>query len=384
MAFTTLATANSTIGPSQYADMAQALAPRFLVDSPTDLQPSWSSGRLTIQPGAALVSGIRVRATGTNSIELPTATFLQGAIHYVVALRVDWSKGTNNAASLVYFEWPAGGVGSLINTSSTPNPDKINRIPGVMYDAVLARVVVGTSANMQNSLVDFRMWGGDGGPIRVSGQVVSLDNEYLRLLDARAGTIISTDRNLYTLRLDDDNVWRPVGTASNPWKRWTPTFRYYGKNPVDGNTGGTPVVLGTQGSYAGYYRVVDGLMDGFVSVTTGTGNQFGTGAITLDLPLPCADWIPDTWSMGHIYTDKSNGGDGLFDWHSEVLIKAGWSRGLLFAPASGDYNDMHPHRSSWDGGPGTGIPKILGGWSVGSVYTYHVSYPVQSLALDRY
>lgn len=382
MAFTTLATANSTIGPSQYADMAQALAPRFLVDTPFDLQPSWNSGRLYIQPGAALVCGIRVRATGSNSIELPAATIFQGHIQYVVALRIDWSKGTDTAAELVYFEWPAGGVGALINSSTVPNTTKINRIPGVLYDAVLARVVVGTSVSQQNAMVDFRMWGGDGGPLRVSGAVVSLDNEYLRLLDARAGTMVSTDRNLYTLRLDDDGVWRTVGTSSNPWKRWTPTLRYYGQNPVDGTTGGTPVTLGTQGVYNGYYRVVDGLMDGFVSVTTGTGNQFGTGAITVDLPLPCANWMPDTWSTGHIYTDKSNGGDGEFDWNAKVLIKAGWARGLIYAPASGDYNDLHEHRSSWDGGPGTGVPRIVGGWSVGAVYTFHLAYPVQSLTVN--
>lgn len=42
MAFTAIATANTTIGPAQYADMAQALAPRFLVDTPNDLQPSYS------------------------------------------------------------------------------------------------------------------------------------------------------------------------------------------------------------------------------------------------------------------------------------------------------------------------------------------------------
>lgn len=377
MAFTTLATANSTIGPSQYADMAQALAPRFVVDSPTDLQPSWNSGRLSIQPGAALVSGIRVRATGSNSITLPTASIFQGQVHYVVALRIDWTKGANDAASLVYFEWPAGGAGTLINSSTTPNTAKINRIPGVLYDAVLARVIVGTNVNQQTAMVDFRMWGGDGGPLRVSGAVVGLENEYLRLLDARAGTVISTDRNLYTLRLDDDGVWRAVGTASNPWKIWTPTLRHYGGVPPNGVSGGTAVYLGTNGTYSGRYRVVDGMLDGFVQITTGSGADFGSGSITMDLPLPCANWQADTWSNGHIFTDTTHGGDGNFDWISQALVKAGWTRALLFAPVSGDYGDLKVHRAiAPGGGNGTGYPTILGGKSIGSVYTYNVTYPV--------
>lgn len=383
MPFTTLATANSTIGPAQYADMAQALAPRFLVDSPGDLRPYYSNGNLVVQPGAALVCGTRVRATSTNLIQLPPASAAVGVIHYVVVLRVDWSKSPTTAANLVYLTWPAGGVNKLINTTATPDTSKINRIPGVLYDAVIARVIVGTNVAQQNSLVDFRLWGGDGGPLRVANQVVSLDNEYLRLLDARAGAFISTDQNMYTLRLDDDGVWRSVGTASNPWKRWTPTLRFYGNGPITGTSGGTPVALGTQGTYAGYYRVTDGMLDGFVQVTTGTGNQFGTGPITMDLPLPCANWMADTWSMGHIYTDRSNGGDGLFDWHAEVMVKAGWTRGQIFAPVSGDYNDLKPHMSSLNGPHSQGVPHLNGGWSVGSVYTFHLSYPVQSLMLSR-
>lgn len=372
MPITALATANTTIGPAQYADMAQALAPRFLVDTPTALQPSVSGTTVSLATGGALVAGTRLRLSGTTSVALPALTFYQRT--YAVIIRVDWSKGTNDAATLTYLPWAS----NVVNTTSSTDTTKVNRIPGVMYDAVVALVT--QASGMATQIKDLRAWGGDGGPLRVTQ--AGLDNP--TLLDARAGTMISTERGQYTKRLDSDGVWRDVGTPSNPWKLWTPTFRYYGKDAPNGTTGGTPVTLGTQGTYSGRYRVVDGMLDGFVHVTTGTGNQFGTGAITLDLPLPCAGWQTDTWSMGHIFTSMANGGDRLLDWHAEVLVKADWTRGMIFAPHSGDFNNLEVHWSAapWDvstgpaGAAGTGIPRINNGWSVGDVYTFHLTYPV--------
>lgn len=363
MAITALATANTTIGPAQYADMAQALAPRFLVDGPLDLRPSMSGNTLTLNPGAALAAGTRLRVSGSTSVTLPSATLITRT--YVVVVRVDWSKGYSDAATLTYLPWSS----SMVNSTSSPDVNKINRIPGVMYDAVICQVTRGTGIM---DMVDLRLWGGDGGPLRVSQ--AGLDQP--ALIDARSGTMISTERGTFTKRLDSDGVWRDVGTPSNPWKMWTPTLRYYGDTPPDGNSGGTPVGLGTGGTYNARYRVVDGMLDGFVSITAGTGNQFGKGPITFDLPLPCSNWQPDVWNEGHIYTSKENGGDGNFDWVAQALIKAGWTRALIFAPYSGDFNNLHPHRSSITGAAGEGVPFIKGGWSVGSVYTFHVSYPV--------
>lgn len=365
MAITALATANTSIGPAQYADMAQALAPRFVVDSPTDLRPSISGTTVSLTAGAALAAGTRLRVSGTTTTTLPTATSYQKT--YVVAIRVDWSKGAADAATLINLPWSS----TVVNTTSTPDTAKVNRIPGVLYDAVLGLATIG--GGVSASIVDLRTWGGDGGPLRINQG--GLDNP--SMLDARPGTMISTERGQYTKRLDSDGVWRDVGTASNPWKMWTPTFRYYGNGTINGVSGGTPVGLGTGGQYNARYRVTDGLLDGFVSVTTAAGNQFGTGPLTFDLPLPCANWQPDVWCEGHIYTSQANGGDGNFDWAAQAMIKAGWSRAQIFAPHSSDYCAMEPHKSSTDGGPNTGIPVIINGWSVGSVYTFHVSYPVQ-------
>lgn len=363
MAITTLATANTTIGPAQYADMAQALAPRFLVDGPTDLQPSMRSNTITLNPGAALAAGTRLRVSGTTSVALPAGTLFSKT--YVVIIRIDWSKGANDSATLTYLPWSS----SMVNTTNSPDTSKINRIPGVMYDAVICQVTQGIGITF--GVVDLRPWGGDGGPLRVSQG--GLDQP--GLIDARPGTMISTERGQYTKRLDSDGVWRDVGTPSNPWKMWTPTLRYYGSNAPDGKTDGTPVYLGTQGTYSGRYRIVDGMLDGFVQITTGSGADFGTGPITMDVPLPCAAWQADTWSMGHIYTDKSFGADKPLDWHSEVLVKAGWTRGLLFTNPSGEYSDLMFH--SADVGNGKGRPKLVGAKSIGAVYTYNVTYPVE-------
>lgn len=365
MAFTALATANTTIGPVQYADMAQALAPRFLVDSPTDLQPSYSSGSVSVTTGAALIAGTRVRATGTNSVAIPAVS--SGSKTYAVCLRVDWSKGASDSASLV-------AVNTTVNKGTSPVTASINRIPGVVYDALLCLVTRRSGSTAASNFQDYRTWGGDGGPLRVSDAAM----ESPSMLDARAGTFIQTDQGRYTKRLDNDGVWRAVGTDSNPWRMWTPTMRFYGKDIPNGTSGGTIATLGSNGSALGRYRIVDGMLDGYVSVNTGNGNQFGTGAITFDLPVACSNWQPDTWSMGHIFTSTTNGGDGNYDWHAEALIKAGWTRAMIWTNPRIDDNRLVPHKSSTNGGAGEGVPWINGGWSVGSIYTFHISYPASN------
>lgn len=364
MALTALATANTTIGPSQYADMAQALAPRFLVDTPTALQPSYSSGTVTLQPGACLIAGTRVRATSTESVSVPSVS--SGTKDYTVVIRVDWSKGTD-AASVVCLPT------TTVNNSTSPNTSYINRIPGVLYDAVVATVTRQAGYSAAVSFVDYRAWGGDGGPLRVSDAALLNPS----MLDARAGTFISTDKGLYTKRLDNDGVWRAVGTDSNPWRAWTPTLRYYEKTVPNGTSGGTVAGLGNGGWSTARYRIVDGMLDGYIYVSPGaTGATLGTGALTIDMPVPCANWQTDTWSMGHLYT-TGYGGDGSYDWHLEMLVKNGWTRGLLFTNPS-ELNarlETYKAQSAFNPGTGSGTPYIKGGFPVGPI-TIHASYPV--------
>lgn len=364
MALTALATANTTIGPSQYADMAQALAPRFLVDTPTTLQPSYRSGTVTLQPGACLIAGTRVRATSTESVAVPSVS--SGTKTYTIVIRVDWAKGTD-AASVVCLPT------TTVNNSTSPNTSAINRIPGVLYDAVVATVTRQAGYTTATDFTDYRAWGGDGGPLRVSDSALLNPT----MLDARAGTFISTDRGLYTKRLDNDGVWRTVGTDSNPWRVWTPTLRYYSKTVPNGTSGGTVVGLGNGGTASARYRIVDGMLDGYVYISPGsTGATLGDGPITMDLPVACANWQEDTWSMGHLYT-TGYGGDGSYDWHMEMLVKKGWTRGLLFTNPSELNSRLEPYRSAnaYSFGPGTGIPYIKGGYPVGPI-TMHVNYPV--------
>lgn len=365
MAFTTVATANTTIGPAQYADMAQALAPRFLVDAPTHLQPSYSSGTVSITTGAALVAGTRVRASGSNSVAIPSVS--SGSKTFAVCLRVDWSKGASDSATLV-------AVDGSINSGTSPVTTSINRIPGVMYDALLCLVTRTAGSTAASYFADYRCWGGDGGPIRVSD--AALGNP--ARLDARVGTFIQTDQGKFTKRLDNDGVWRSVGTDSNPWREWTPTMRYYSKSTINGTSGGTIAGLGSGGTYSARYRIVDGLLDGYVYIQPGsTGATLGDGPITIDLPVACASWQEDTWSMGHLYTTTSYGGDKNLDWHLEALIKKGWTRALLFTSKSGSDSTMGPYQSAdpYNLGPSRGTPYVAGGYPVGPI-TIHLSYPV--------
>lgn len=366
MAITALATANTAIGPAQFADMAQALAPRFLVDAPGDMRPSWSSGAVYMQPGGALIAGTRVRSSAVESVTVPAP--VSGAREYALVLRVDWSKGYSDAASLVRL---GGGTAQVpINATGSPNTSAINRIPGVMYDALIARIVR-TSAGA--TVYDYRPWGGDGGPIRVTAGAI--DNP--AMLDMRRGTFISTDRGEMTKRLDDDGVWRNVLTESNPWRTWTPTFRYYGEGLPNGVSGGSVVGAGNGGSSSARYRVVDGMLDGYVFWEPGpTGATLGTGPVTIDLPLPCANWQRDTWSQGHFF-NFGYGGDGAYDWPAQLLVKNGWTRGMIWVPPRIDDTRLVPYQaqSAPNGGPGTGHPFIAGGFTVGT-FTFHINYPV--------
>lgn len=364
MAFSAIATANTIIGPSQYADMAQALAPRFLVDTPTALQPSYNAGTVTLQPGACLIAGARVRATSTEEVGVPAVS--SGTKAFTIVIRVDWAKGPS-AASLVCLPT------TTVNNSTSPNPMYINRIPGVLYDAVVATVTRQAGQSAATNFTDYRLWGGDGGPLRVSDAALLEPG----MLDARVGTFISTDKGVYTKRLDNDGVWRAVGTASNPWRAWTPTLRYYEKEVPHGQSGGKVAGLGNGGWATARYRIVDGMLDGYIFISPGaTGATLGTGPITVDLPVPCAPWQTDTWSMGHLYT-TGYGSDGNYDWHLEMLVKAGWARGMLFTNPSQDNARLEPYRaqSAYNPGTGSGVPFVKGGFPVGPI-TVHVNYPV--------
>lgn len=365
MTITALGTQNTEIGPPQWADMAQALAPRFVVDSPDDLHLSWWNGQLYVHSGHAIAAGTRISNSWNKPVDLQPPS--SGSRTYAIILRIDWSKPADEAVTIKALRRSSGMP--VINSTTTPKTDQINRIPGVIYDALLARVVR-TSGGV--TIHDLRCWGGEGGPLRVTADGMAEPH----LLDLRKGTFISTDRGDMTKRLDDDGVWRDVLTESNPWRTWNPRLRYYKSATPNGVSGGHLVGLGNGGTASARYRVVDGVLDGFVHIRPGaTGATLGQGPVTLDLPLPCANWQEDTWSQGHFY-NFGYGGDGNFDWHAELLVKAGWRRGLIWVnPIMGDAR-MEPYRAAdTSGQKGTGKPYIAGGYTVG-VMTFNLRYPV--------
>lgn len=364
MALIALATANSIIGPREYADMAQALAPRFLVDTPTAIQPSYQSGTVTIQSGSCLIAGTRVHVSSIEKVDVPEVS--TGTKDYSIVIRVDW-EGGQKAAQLLCLP------STKVNESTIPYAQMINRTPGVMYDAVVATVTRKAGQSPHAGFTDYRVWGGDGGPLRVSDAAL-LDPS---LLDARPGTFISTDRGRYTKRLDGDGVWRIVGSDKSPWKAWTPTLRYYGDSYPDGKSGGEPVKLGNGGWSAGRYRVVDGLLDAYIDISPGvSGADFGSGMVTVDMPLEAASWALESWSQGHLFT-TGYGADGSYDWHVEMVMKRKAERGVLYAPSHESSAVRRPYmaQGTTTRGAGTGTPRVRGGYPIGPIHI-HANYPV--------
>lgn len=367
MAITALATQNTQVGPAQFADMAEVLTAPAKVDRPTDLRPTRGTGRsLTIAAGAGTAGGSRIRSTSVESVTLDAQS--SGTRWDAVCLRIDWST------SVVRPVVVKGSSSTVpINTSSAADPAKVNRIPGVMYDHLIC--VCSVAASGISNLIDYRMWGGDGGPYRVSEGALGSPT----LLDARAGTWISTDKGLLTKRLDDDGVWRAVGTESNPWKTWTPTLRYYGNDIVTGTSGGTVAGMGNGPIVNTRYRITDGIVDAYVYAKAGsTGATWGDGFMTMDLPVPAASQTnQDIWCIGHLFT-SGYGGDGDFDWQAQALIKGGWTRAMLWTNGRIDDCRLTPYVCQQvNGGPGSGSPFINGGYPVGS-WTFNLKYPTDA------
>lgn len=365
MALTTHGVANDVIGPSQFSEMMTEQAPaRVRVADSAALRPTWDAGRVAISPGSLHACGVRVSSTATEYVSVPAP--VSGSREYVIALRIRWSGEPK--AELVAI---GGGTGRVsVGRSGAFTPSRINWIPGVAYDAILGRVVrTATGA----SIYDVRCWGGNGGPLRTTASGMS-DPYYI---DARTGTYIETDRGESTKRLDDDNLWRNLSTDSNPWRTWIPMMRYYGTNVPDGTSGGSVCGMGNGSSVSARYRIVDGMLDGYIYIRAGaTGATMGTGPVTIDLPQPCANWQTDTWSMGHFF-NHGYGGDGNYDWPAQMLIKNGWTRGMLWVPRRIDDLRFSPYQAqdAAVGGVGTGIPFIANGFTVGD-WTFHINYPV--------
>lgn len=375
MTITALATQNTQVGPSQFADMEAATTAPFVVDSPTDLKPSEGSNRtVSISAGAAMAGGSRVRSTSTETV---TCQAVSSGIRYdAICLRIDWTAGTQRMVAI-----QGNSSGIVINTTGGPDKSKVNRIPGVLYDALIAVATVQSGSSNLYRLVDYRMWGGLGGPYRVNSLAIGTPGYF----DVRRGTYIETDRSAETRRLDDDGIWRAIGSTSNPWVQWTPTLRYYGNSEINGKDGGTVAGLGNGGYMTGRYRIVDSILDGYVYIEPGaTGATWGTGPLTIDLPYAMASWQGNTWSQGHFY-NFGYSGEANFDWHAETLIKAGWKRGMLWSSQGGLESRLAPMQAAQYGtdigggvsAPGTGVPKINNGWTVGTI-TMHLSYPVDA------
>lgn len=365
MAITALATQNTQVGPAQFADMTNVLTMPFKVDSATDLRPVKSGRLVNIAAGAGTAGGSRIRSTELSAITVDAQS--SGGRWDAICIRVDWSTSTCSVVAL-----KGSSTTIPVNQTQAVNTSQVNRIPGVMYDALIAAAYV-TSAGI-TTLYDLRLWGGLGGPYRITDGSIDVVN----LLDAPTGSWVCTDKAALTKRLDDDGTWRAVGTVSNPWKTWTPTLRYYGNSSVTGTSGGTIAGNGNNPIVSAKYRVEDGMVDAYVFIQAGsTGATWGDGPMTLDLPLKASATALDTWCVGHLFT-TGYGGDGSFDWDAQALIKSGWTRAMLWTHSRIDDCRLVPYICQTpNGGPGSGAPYINGGYPVGT-WTFNIKYPTDS------
>ena len=136
MTITALATQNTQVGPSQFADMEAATTAPFVVDSPTDLKPSEGNNRtVNISAGAAMAGGSRVRSTATETVTCQAVS--SGTRYDAICLRIDWTAGTQRMVAI-----QGNSSGIVINTTGGPDKSKVNRIPGVLYDALIAVATV--------------------------------------------------------------------------------------------------------------------------------------------------------------------------------------------------------------------------------------------------
>lgn len=369
MAITALATQNTTVGPTQFADMMWAMDTPCKVDSAADLRPTLGANRqISIAPGAGMVGGSRVRSTSVETVTLDTVS--SGSRWDVVCLRVDWLAGT---AAIVVVKGTSSGF-NTVTSGTSPDTSKVNRLPGIMYDLQLAICKVTTSG--VSEMVDGRMWGGDGAAFFVSQSLI--DNTWT-MGWCKPGTTIQTDKGQYTKRLDNDGTWRSIGTAANPWIDWTPTLRYWEDKPNTGNPNDAAgiVNLGGSSTCRGRYRIDSGYLTGKISIVKGVNSVFGWGPLTVDLPKPVAAGWWDLWWGGHIYLDKRSQGSGVWDFACQLSSRGGSSVGAIWAPYGSGNVELRLHRAADSSfGNGTGSPYINGAISDGDVYAFDISYPV--------
>ena len=356
MAITT-AGFQGTVSETQEANRFSRIAPPFLVASSTDLKVTTTTGTraVSVAAGSAQVCGVTVTsdvATVLNHASNAGSTRLD-----VIVLRVTWSGVTSSAV-----------IAIKQGTSGSPTPPALTRTVGVLYEAPLAVVSVGTGVSTiaSASIFNVATYAGVGGRLRV------LQETYCSVADAAAGAEMVVEGTTRVYRRNGDGSWTLVSDVLSAWRFFDPILRFKGAGSVQPGT----AYLGTGGVRRGRYKIIDQMLIGEVELRTGSvGYNFGVGDFTLDLPpgYPPDTYFADRWQEAHVYTTDA----GLMDWQSQLLLKGGETTGLLYAPRSAADCRQLPSRSTdVTQTIGHGIPYIAGAHTEPMVIIVNLSYSI--------
>lgn len=189
---------------------------RFRVEGPSHWQLSASgttARTVNIAPGRASCCGVWDSTTAVDTVTVAANATSSDRLDAVVAT-FDWSNMT------VAFKVIQGGPNQvpLVNSNggNVVDNSRVNRLPGVRYDAILGYVRVRPGVNnlASGDIYDLRPWGGYGGALSVP-QTQLLINQDMDPVTR----IFDTSRGHHWIR-KDDNLWFDgwVGTnkASQP------------------------------------------------------------------------------------------------------------------------------------------------------------------------
>ena len=283
-----------------------------VVGSATDLKVSSSGTRvMTIAAGTCMAAGIHFKETASQTVTLPANTSGQPRFD-IVGLRFTW---TADGGTVV----PFSKQGTPSATPTSPKPD---RIPGNVYELVLALVYVRASVSTISSsdLYDMRVWGGVGGPFR-AGQAT-----WFTRMDLPLGAEVLVGTSLYEITsrdLANNLVSATVKDAQiTAWKAWVPNLR---------NNNNT-LITATSFFKDGRYRIQDGQCRLKIRLglygTVNDWTNFDGVPYRIDLPVKVGTQLTDQWLDATILYPG-------WPWvHGKILLRSGATQGLVYVVAS--------------------------------------------------
>jgi hypothetical protein len=154
-------------GATNWARYHAFAGPPFSVADSTDWLPTVNTGTartINVAPGRGQACGVYEDTDAQETVAFAANSGAGTRFDYLVAT-FNWATKTRIFRALT------GTVGAypVINTSiTTTDSAKVNRVPGVQYDAIIAavQVPVGRGIFQPGDLVaDMRPWGGAAGPL---------------------------------------------------------------------------------------------------------------------------------------------------------------------------------------------------------------------------